>query len=79
MEFPRGSYMNDHLTRYHLGDGLFVDRDTLTGFRWYDYKYSVWKAGAGQMTSAGYRIAGWLGGADTLKAALEIAEAAGRH
>jgi hypothetical protein len=75
---PRPTQMNDHLTRWHIDNpsdpdhGFFIDRDSLVGFRHFGYRYSVWQSGTGELQPAGYRIAGFRGGADTLKAALEL-------
>jgi len=70
--------LNDHCTRYELEDDFFIDRETVKPLQDSGYLYGVYKSGAGAFTSnydgKTYRIAGYIGGADTLKAALAIAE-----
>ncbi len=69
--------LNDHVTRYSLHDGFFIDRETAKPLQDCGYLYGVYKAGAGKEIryhdGSTYRIAGYIGGATTLKAAIAIA------
>lgn len=73
---PRGLKMNDHLTRYRLPDEWFIDREDLSMLRYMMHKYTLWEPGAGSevqcLDGGTYRIAAYRGGAETLRATLEI-------
>ena len=73
----KGYAMNDHLTRYRLPNGWFIDRDELVSMRYHGYKYSLWEPGASKPTWPGASgCAAFRGGHSTLAGALDLVPAA---
>jgi len=67
-------HLNDHVTRWPLANGTFIDRENVVSLRQYrDHKYEIYRSGQGEGG-----MAKLLRTCRTLKEAKAIAEAQGR-
>ena len=73
LAITKGQRLNDHVTRYHLSNGWFIDKETVRALQHYGYRYGVWEPGAGETIhsrdGSTYQVAAYRTGADTLQAA----------
>ena len=78
MTTQKGRKLNDHVTRFHLDNGLFIDHETVTALQYRSHPYEIWESGAGETVTcrdgSTYQIAAYRGGANTLRAAIKQAK-----
>ena len=73
-ESPKYLRVNNHCTRFFLAyGGGFIDREETPNLGYRGYKYTLWNFGEGGSNNDHYRLsAAFVGGADTLRGALQL-------
>ena len=54
----KGRRLNEHLRRYWLPNGWFMDYEALVGLRWAGQRYTIWEPGGDPSGCAAYRGGG---------------------